>query len=115
MDMEEMTAKIRAGEPLYGKSTLDPYHQNLSAAYSRWAQLKFRISPGGSVDVDVFPFFNFANHSQHGVDPRKYWAACPEEEKEMISRVELQTLKGLLKAAKAASEDEPVANIVGEK
>ena len=42
MDMEEMVAKLRAGEPLYGKSEMDPYHQEVSASQSRYAQLKFR-------------------------------------------------------------------------
>lgn len=45
MDMEEMLAKIRAGQPLYGTSEMDPYHQEISASQSRFAQLKFRISP----------------------------------------------------------------------
>ena len=45
MDMEEMVAKLRAGEPLYGRSQMDPYHQEVSASQSRYAQLKFRIAP----------------------------------------------------------------------
>jgi len=45
MDIEEMVAKLRAGEPLYGRSEMDPYHQEVSASQSRYAQLKFRISP----------------------------------------------------------------------
>jgi hypothetical protein len=45
MDMEEMVAKLRAGEPLYGKSEMDPYHQEVSASQSRYAQLKFRKPP----------------------------------------------------------------------
>jgi hypothetical protein len=45
MDMEEMVAKLRAGEPLYGKSEMDPYHQEVSASQSRYAQLKFRMPP----------------------------------------------------------------------
>jgi hypothetical protein len=42
MDMEEMTAKLRAGKPLYGKSGMDLYHQQIAASQSRYAQLKFR-------------------------------------------------------------------------
>jgi hypothetical protein len=43
MDIEEMVGKLRAGEPLYGKSEMDEYHQQLSASQSRYAQLKFRM------------------------------------------------------------------------
>ena len=45
MDMEEMLAKLRAGEPLYGKSEMDPYHQQIAASQSRYAALKFRTLP----------------------------------------------------------------------
>lgn len=45
MDMKEMKAKLQAGEPLYGKSEMDIYHQQVAASQSRHAQLKFRISP----------------------------------------------------------------------
>ena len=38
-----MVGKLRAGEPLYGKSEMDEYHQQLSASQSRYAQLKFRM------------------------------------------------------------------------
>jgi hypothetical protein len=33
---------------------------------------------------DIFPFMNFANHSQHGVDIEKYLKAFPEEERELL-------------------------------
>ena len=82
MDMEEMVAKLRAGEPLYGKSEMDPYHQEVSASQSRYAQLKFR-NPHTMCRVDgtdIFPFLNFSNHGQHGVDIDKYIRALPEEE-----------------------------------
>ena len=42
MDMEEMVAKLRAGEPLYGRSEMDEYHQRIAASQSRYSQLKFR-------------------------------------------------------------------------
>ena len=42
MDMEEMVGKLRRGEPLYGRSEMDLYHQQLAASQSRYAQLKFR-------------------------------------------------------------------------
>ena len=34
--------------------------------------------------IDIFPFFNFANHNSHGVDVSKYINALPEEEREKI-------------------------------
>jgi hypothetical protein len=43
MDMEEMVGKLRRGEPLYGKSEMDLYHQQVASSQSRYAQLKFRI------------------------------------------------------------------------
>ena len=45
MDMEEMVGKLRRGEPLYGRSEMDLYHQQIAASQSRYAQLKFRITP----------------------------------------------------------------------
>ena len=61
MDMDEMVAKLRAGEPLYGKSEMDPYHQEVSASQSRYAQLKFRIqtSVKGETNVRYFSVFEF--------------------------------------------------------
>jgi len=40
-----MVAKLRAGEPLYGRSSMDEHHQRIAAGQSRYAQLKFRMSP----------------------------------------------------------------------
>jgi hypothetical protein len=31
--------------------------------------------------IDIFPFLNFANHNQHGVDIEKYMQALREEDK----------------------------------
>jgi hypothetical protein len=42
MDIEEMVGKLRAGLPLYGKSEMDLFNQQVSASQSRFAQLKFR-------------------------------------------------------------------------
>ena len=33
---------------------------------------------------DIFPFFNFSNHGQHGVDIEKYIQAWPEDEREKV-------------------------------
>jgi hypothetical protein len=59
MDMDEMVAKLRAGEPLYGKSEMDPYHQEVSASQSRYAQLKFRkiVPHYAQVDGQIFSRF----------------------------------------------------------
>jgi C-terminal of NADH-ubiquinone oxidoreductase 21 kDa subunit len=84
MDLEEMIGKLRAGEPLYGNSEMDLYHQQVAASQSRWAQLKFRMLYREYPNEDIFPFFNFANHSQHGVDIEKYLKAWPEEERDKI-------------------------------
>ena len=43
MDMEEMTARLRAGLPLYGRTSLDMYNQHVAATQSRFAQIKFRM------------------------------------------------------------------------
>jgi len=87
-DMAEMVGRLRAGEPLYGRSSMDEHHQRIAAGQSRYAQLKFPI----------FPFFNFANHTLHGVDPQKYYNALTEEDKEIIrKRFEDEINKGLEK------------------
>lgn len=51
MDMEEMVGKLRRGEPLYGRSEMDLYHQQVAASQSRYAQLKFRIPQDVGVDL----------------------------------------------------------------
>jgi C-terminal of NADH-ubiquinone oxidoreductase 21 kDa subunit len=84
MDMEEMTGRLRAGLPLYGYTSLDPYNQQVAATQSRFAQLKFRMisSHLELTTLDIFPFLNFANHNVHGVDVAKYIRAMPESEQE---------------------------------
>lgn len=54
MDMREMVAKVKKGEPLYGESELTPYVQGMAARNSRYSSLLFH----------VVPFANFVNHNQ---------------------------------------------------
>ncbi|CAO3665256.1 unnamed protein product [Umbelopsis vinacea] len=61
-DKTEMQQRIAEGKPLYGETQLSPYLQSVAAGNSRNAQLKF----------SAIPWFNFANHDQHGVEASKY-------------------------------------------
>lgn len=54
MDMREMVAKVKKGEPLYGESELTPYVQGMAARNSRYSSLLFH----------VVPFANFVHHNQ---------------------------------------------------
>ncbi|KAK4456394.1 NADH-ubiquinone oxidoreductase complex I, 21 kDa subunit-domain-containing protein [Cladorrhinum samala] len=77
MDMREMVDKIKAGESLYGESKLTPAMQGVAARQSRYSALFF----------DVLPWFNFVNHSQHGVDTAKYYQQAERElEAERIAK-----------------------------
>jgi hypothetical protein len=69
MDMREMVAKVKAGEPLYGVSTLTPHMQGVAARNSRYS----------GVFLHVMPWFNFVNHQQHGVDTKKYYQQAEKE------------------------------------
>ncbi|KAI1379262.1 NADH-ubiquinone oxidoreductase 21 kDa subunit [Hypoxylon crocopeplum] len=69
MDMQEMVAKVKAGEPLYGESKLTPHMQGVAARQSRYSALF----------TAVLPWFNFVNHSQHGVDTAKYYIRAEQE------------------------------------
>lgn len=69
MDMREMVGKVKRGEPLYGESTLTPHMQGVAARQSRFS----------SLFSDVIPWFNFVNHSQHGVDTAKYYRQAEKE------------------------------------
>ncbi|KAI2632901.1 NADH-ubiquinone oxidoreductase 21 kDa subunit [Xylaria nigripes] len=69
MDMKEMVAKVKAGEPLYGESRLTPHMQGVAARQSRYSVLF----------TSVLPWFNFVNHNQHGVDTAKYYRAAELE------------------------------------
>ena len=69
MDMKEMVAKVKAGEPLYGTSRLTPEMQGVAARQSRYSVLF----------TSVVPWFNFVNHSQHGVDTAKYYRQAERE------------------------------------
>ncbi|KAF2995427.1 hypothetical protein G7054_g10995 [Neopestalotiopsis clavispora] len=63
MDMQEMVAKVKAGETLYGESKLTPHMQGVAARQGRYSAL-FMYG---------MPWFNFVNHNQHGVDTAKYY------------------------------------------
>ncbi|KAL7922811.1 putative NADH/ubiquinone oxidoreductase subunit [Trichoderma austrokoningii] len=69
MDMREMVAKVKAGEPLYGESRLNSHLQGVAARQSRYSALFF----------STVPWFNFVNHSQHGVDTAKYYQQAERE------------------------------------
>ncbi|KAG2189311.1 hypothetical protein INT44_004453 [Umbelopsis vinacea] len=85
-DKAEMAQRVAEGKPLYGESQLSPYLQSVAAGNSRNAQLKFSKLPSFLPDTlllyrvfnsliqfpDAIPWFNFANHDQHGVDAAKY-------------------------------------------
>lgn len=69
MDMREMVDKVKRGESLYGESQLTPYMQGVAARQSRYSALF----------MSVMPWFNFVNHSQHGVDTAKYYQQAERE------------------------------------
>jgi hypothetical protein len=69
MDMKEMVAKVKKGEPLYGASTLTPYAQGMASRNSRYS----------GVFLHEIPWFNFVNHNQHGVDTAKYYQQAERE------------------------------------
>ncbi|KAK3695674.1 NADH-ubiquinone oxidoreductase complex I, 21 kDa subunit-domain-containing protein [Podospora appendiculata] len=77
MDMREMVDKVKAGKPLYGESQLTPAMQGVAARQSRYSALF----------MGVLPWFNFVNHSQHGVDTAKYYQQAERElEAERLSK-----------------------------
>lgn len=69
MDMRDMVARVKAGQPLYGESSLSPYLQGVAARQSRYSALFF----------STVPWFNFVNHNQHGVDTAKYYQQAERE------------------------------------
>lgn len=69
MDMREMVAKVKAGEPLYGASSVTPYMQGVAARNSRYT----------GVFMHIIPWFNLVNHNQHGVDTAKYYQQAERE------------------------------------
>ncbi|KUI54161.1 hypothetical protein VP1G_01673 [Cytospora mali] len=69
LDMREMVDKVKRGETLYGESRLSPHIQGVAARQSRFSAMFF----------DVVPWFNFVNHSQHGVDTAKYYRQAEKE------------------------------------
>lgn len=50
--MREMVAKVKAGEPLYGSSTLTPYMQGVASRMTRYS----------GVALHKLSVFNFVNH-----------------------------------------------------
>ena len=36
--------------------------------------------------IEIFPFFNFANHNYHGVDVKKYYDALKAEDEATVAR-----------------------------
>lgn len=52
MDMREMTDKVKAGEPLYGKSRLTEYMQGVATRNSRYT----------ASFMHIIPTFNIVNH-----------------------------------------------------
>ncbi|KAK3114916.1 hypothetical protein LTR53_006290 [Teratosphaeriaceae sp. CCFEE 6253] len=69
LDMQEMTGKVKRGEPLYGASTLTEYMQGAASRQSRYS----------GAFMHVIPWFNFVNHNQHGVDTAKYYQNAERE------------------------------------
>lgn len=69
MDMREMVSKVKAGEPLYGRSSLTEYMQGIAARQSRYSGLF----------IHVMPWANFVNHPHHGVDTAKYYQQAERE------------------------------------
>ncbi|GAB7347177.1 hypothetical protein MBLNU459_g3291t2 [Dothideomycetes sp. NU459] len=69
MDMKEMVAKVKKGEPLYGTSQLTEYMQGVASRQSRYA----------GTWIHVMPWFNLVNHNQHGVDTAKYYQQAERE------------------------------------
>lgn len=61
-DVAELSERASAGKPLYGDTGLTPYLQGVAHRNSAFSQLK----------LATIPWFNFANHSHHGVDTSKY-------------------------------------------
>ncbi|KAG1109622.1 hypothetical protein G6F42_015598 [Rhizopus arrhizus] len=61
-DQAELSQLAKEGKALYGDSYMPEHVQAASARNSRYSQLKF----------GAIPWFNFANHNNHGVDTSKY-------------------------------------------
>ncbi|CCG84059.1 protein of unknown function [Taphrina deformans PYCC 5710] len=61
-DAVDGAALARAGKKIYGDSELSPYMQGVAARNSTFSGLMFGLAP----------WFNFVNHSHHGVDVAKY-------------------------------------------
>lgn len=84
MDMREMVAKVKAGQPLYGTSRLSPYMQGVASRNSRYS----------GIWTARMPWFNFVNHNQHGVDTAKYYQQAERELEAERLQSEKQTREG---------------------
>ncbi|RSH85674.1 hypothetical protein EHS25_003815 [Saitozyma podzolica] len=62
LDAQELGARAKRGEPIYGETDLSDYIQGVAARNSTWSQLK----------LSAMPWFNLVNHNRHGVDTSKY-------------------------------------------
>ncbi|KAK5168476.1 C-terminal of NADH-ubiquinone oxidoreductase 21 kDa subunit-domain-containing protein [Cryomyces antarcticus] len=69
MDMKEMVAKVKKGQPLYGESEMSEYMQGVASRNSRYTGLFLHL----------MPWFNLVNHKQHGVDTAKYYQQAERE------------------------------------
>lgn len=45
MDYAELSARAKAGKPIYGETELDEFTQGVAAGNSRFSQLKFAAMP----------------------------------------------------------------------
>lgn len=60
-DVKELSQRVKDGKPIYGETSLSPYLQGVAHRNSAFSQLK----------LATLPWFNFANHNNHGVDTSK--------------------------------------------
>lgn len=89
-DRYEIKSKLSKGEPLYGSSVLTPYAQDVA----------YRNSKNSQMNLHLIPWFNIVNHSQHGIDLKKYYEVRKGEEE---WNFQLPALEDAEKALKDAS------------
>jgi C-terminal of NADH-ubiquinone oxidoreductase 21 kDa subunit len=56
--------------------------------------------------LDIFPFFNFANHNEHGVDIDKYVRALPQEVQDKIQKSREDRLGKLAEYVRLSAESQ---------
>jgi len=69
-DRYEMKKKISKFEPLFPKSSMTPWLQSIA----------HRNSQNSQIALFILPWFNLANHQNHGVDISKYYEIRKGEE-----------------------------------